>query len=113
MNDNEGAGRLRNFAPRPEDLLSRIQQLARDSKNVAFSDHAEERMDERGITDLDTLRVLRSGDLSGPICPGIREGEWKCKVVAPIKGRREVGVVTIVIRNKRLLIKTVEWEDMR
>lgn len=113
MNDNEGAGPLRDFAPRPEKLLERIQQLAIESKNVAFSDHAEERMDERGITDLDALRVLRSGYISGDIEPGKNAAEWKCKVVAPMKGRREVGVVTLLIRNRRLLVKTVEWEDLR
>lgn len=101
------------MAPRPDELLDRIQQLAKQSKNVAFSMHAEERMDERGITDLDALRVLRSGSISGPVEPGAYEGEWKCKIVAPVKGRREVGVVTLLVKNKRLRVKTVEWEDLR
>ena len=70
-------------------------------------------MEERGITDLDALRVLRIGELSGAITPGRERGEWKCKIVAPIKGRREIGVVTILIRNCKLRIKTVEWEDLR
>lgn len=104
---------MRSFAPRPDEMLARIKHLAKESKNVGFSDHAEDRMDERGITDLDVLRVLRSGDISGPIEPGAYEGEWKCKIVAPIKGRREGGVVTLLIRNRRLRIKTVEWEDLR
>ena len=94
-------------------MLGRIQLLAKQSKDVAISDHAEERMDERGITDLDVLRVLRTGEISGRIEPGKYEGEWKCKIVAPVKGRREVGVVTLLIRNRRLRIKTVEWEDVR
>ena len=100
-------------APRPGEMLARIQHLAKDSKNVWFSTHAEDRMDERGITDLEALRVIRSGEISGPIEPGKNEGEWKCKIVAPIKGRREVGVVTILIRNRKLRIKTVEWEDLK
>jgi hypothetical protein len=70
-------------------------------------------MDLRGITDLDVLRVLRNGYISGPIEPGRNEGEWKCKIVAPVKGRREVGVVTLLIRNRKLRIKTVEWEDLK
>ena len=70
-------------------------------------------MVERGITDLDTYRVFKAGEISGEIEPGRNPGEWKCKVVAPIKGRREVGVVTVVIRNRRLKVKTVEWEDLR
>ena len=30
-----------------------------------------------------------------------------------MKGLREIGVVTIIIRNARLYIKTVEWEDLK
>lgn len=104
---------MRFIAPRPDEVLTRIKRLAKDSKNVAFSTHAEDRMDERGITDLDALRVLRTGEIVGAIEPGKKEGEWKCKIVAPVKGRREVGVVTLLIRNSRLRIKTVEWEDLR
>lgn len=107
------AGKVAYVAPRPDEMLDRIQQLAKDSKNVWFSTHAEDRMEERGITDLEALRVLRSGSISGPIEPGRSEGEWKCKIVAPIKGRREVGVVTLLIRNRKLRVKTVEWEDMK
>lgn len=70
-------------------------------------------MDERGITDLDALRVLRTGEISGPIEPGKYVGEWKCKVVGVVKGRREVGVATLLIRNRKLRIKTVEWEDLK
>lgn len=113
MAEPERVGRVEQIAPRPAEMLARIQHLAKDSKNVAFSDHAEERMDERGITDLDALRVLRTGEISGPIEPGKYAGEWKCKIVAPVKGRREVGVATLLIRNRKLRVKTVEWEDIK
>lgn len=113
MNKQQRAGKVQTIAPRPDEMVERIHRLAKESKNVAFSNHAEERMDERGISDLDALRVLRSGCLSGSIEPGAYEGEWKCKIVAPIKGRREVGVVTILVKNRKLRVKTVEWEDLR
>lgn len=100
------------FAPRPEDILARIRELAATTC-VGFSDHAEQRMEERGITDLDAIRVLQNGFISGEIEAGKNEGEWKCKVVAPLKGRREIGVVTLLIKNRRLRVKTVEWEDLR
>lgn len=106
------AAKLRKLRPRPDELLKRIRALAQDSKNVGFSLHAEDRMEERGISDLDALRVLRTGDISGDISPGNNEGEWKCKIVAPMKGRREIGVVVLTIRNRRLRVKTVEWEDL-
>lgn len=99
--------------PSPQDTIALIHEIAKDSCNVAFSDHADERMEERSISDLDALRVLRTGTISGNISPGKYPGEWKCKVVAPIKGRREVGVVTLLIRKRKLRVKTVEWEDLR
>jgi hypothetical protein len=100
------------LTPRPNEIAARIRELAKTSC-VGFSDHAEQRMEERGITDLEAIRVLQTGEISGEIAPGKREGEWKCKIVAPLKGRREVGVVTLLIRNRRLRVKTVEWEDLR
>lgn len=113
MTEQQRVGKVQAIAPRPDEMLARIQRLAKESKNVAFSSHAEERMDERGITDLDALRVLRSGSISGAIEPGAYEGEWKCKIIAPVKGRREVGVVTILVKNRKLRVKTVEWEDIK
>jgi len=34
-------------------------------------------------------------------------------MVKEVKGRREAGVVVLTIRNERLLVKTVEWEDVK
>jgi hypothetical protein len=34
-------------------------------------------------------------------------------MVRHIKGRREVGVVVVVIKSLRLRVITVEWEDLR
>jgi hypothetical protein len=50
--------------------------------------------------------------LKGEIEPGSNPGEWTAKMCKEVKGRREVGVVTIVMRAKRLFVKTVEWEDL-
>jgi hypothetical protein len=33
-------------------------------------------------------------------------------MVRAVKGRREVGVVVLTVRNEYLLVKTVEWEDL-
>ena len=59
------------------------------------------------------LDVLRTGFVKGDIEPGRNPGEWKAKMVKEMKGRREIGVVTIVIDGHRLFVKTVEWEDLR
>jgi len=70
-----------------------------------------DRMLERDITDEVALDVLRNGYLAGEVELGKNPGEWKLKVAKQIKGRRQVGVVVVVIRERRLLVKTVEWED--
>lgn len=69
-------------------------------------------MDERDITTLDALRVLAMGDIVGDITAGNYPGEWKCKVVERRKGARDIGVATIVVKEQRIFIKTVEWEDL-
>lgn len=100
------------FKPRPHSLIVQIRHAAGDSNNVAFSEHALDRMEERDLTTMDALRVLRSGDIVGNIEMGRGAGEWKCKVVARRKGSREIGVATVVLRSGRLFVKTVEWEDI-
>jgi len=70
-------------------------------------------MDWRGVTDAMMFDVLRTGYLKGEITPGRNPGEWKLKMCKAIKGQREVGVVTIVMREQKLFVKTVEWEDLR
>lgn len=95
---------------------ARAQMLVRaqsaDSHNVIIGKHAKERMLEREITNMDVFRVLRSGTVDeGP--SETESGELKVKMVQRIRGSREVGVVTIILRgNRRLFVKTVEWEDV-
>lgn len=100
------------FKPNPSALLKRIRGIAAVSERVFFGNHATERMEERGITNLDVLRVLRLGEIKGEIEPGKNEGEWKCKIVAQKRGSRQIGVVTLTSQAQRLFIKTVEWEDL-
>jgi hypothetical protein len=90
----------------------RIRAAASTPGGVTFGTHARERMLEREIDDVDVLRVLRGGYLKGEPDPA-EPGEWKCKVVMKLKGARDVGVVVIILRSKRLFVKTVEWEDVR
>ena len=106
------------FRPRPAALQKRIRHLAMDSDKVRWSTksyetHAESQMNWRDITDRMMFEVLRSGYLKGDIEPGKNPGEWKAKMCKQMKGQREVGVVTIVIRDCSLFVKTVEWEDLR
>lgn len=95
-----------------EQAERRIRAIAADTARIRWSFHALERMEERGIPDVDVLRILRLGMIAGPPRTD-RPGEWTCKMVRTIRGRREAGVVAIILLGDRLLVKTVEWEDPR
>jgi hypothetical protein len=118
MADDPRSKNVEQFRPNPAKLERRIREIAEDSSNVRwrssnYETHSESRMDWRDITDKMMFEVLRTGFLTGEIEAGKHAGEWKAKMCKRMKGQREVGVVTIVLRNERLFIKTVEWEDLR
>lgn len=96
---------------RPHELIARIRFLAGVTGQVIITDHAQERMEERGIYLDDVYRVLRLGELKGPPEVGCEPGDVVCKVVATPRGSRQIGVVTVVLVDEKLLIVTVEWED--
>lgn len=101
------------LAPRPQDFIERVRALAADSKRVKWTNHALERMQQRGITTRVALTVVREGVTVGAIEPGRSPGEWKAKIVRNVKGRRDVGVVVLLVKQSHLTVKTVEWEDLR
>lgn len=88
--------------------------MAQDSFNVAIKKtyHAEDRQDERDITDLMIHTVLKSGHITGEIECGERPGEWVFKMTKRMKGKREVGVVSVLMKGPKLLVITAEWEDL-
>jgi hypothetical protein len=100
------------FKPRPEAVRDLVWRLAADTSNIKWSIHALERMGQRGITDKVALETMRKGIPKGAVEAGQNTGEWKLKMTHRPTGRREVGVVVITVRNARLLVKTVEWEDL-
>ena len=99
--------------PNPARFAEQVREVARDTRNVKWSSHSRDRMSERGISNTMALRVIREGRLSGDIEPGQKTGEWKAKFVRQIPGRREAGVVFLLIHNGSIFVKTVEWEDTR
>jgi hypothetical protein len=90
----------------------RIRQIAETTSRIKWSMLTLDRMEEREIFDVDVLRVLRSGAIKGQPEPGLKRGEWKCKLVMNVRGSREIGVIVIVFSTDGLLVKTVEWEDL-
>jgi hypothetical protein len=98
------------FGLTPGEAERRIKLAAVKTENVLFGDHASERMEERGITDAQIYEVLRRGHVVDPP-EKTQFGEWKCKMTKQLRGGRETGVVTIILKNGKLFLKTVEWED--
>jgi hypothetical protein len=98
-------------APPPNALLELIRELSRQ-RRIGFLDHSEKRLAQRGFDVFDVYCTLENGHFADDIEAGANEGEWKVKIVDTPEGTsRKMGVVTIVVKDKRLLIKTVEWED--
>lgn len=96
--------------PKPERLEKLVHELAADTRNIKWRDHAFDRMDERDIGPQEALAVLRTGMLTGEIKLGRNPGEFKCKLVKAFRGRPDIGVVTIVYNGRELRVITVEWE---
>lgn len=79
---------------------------------VIFTDHAWDRVDERDITREDVFRILREGFCQTP--EKNEEGEWQVIVTKRVKGQREAGAVTIILEDdEKLIIRTVEWMDLK
>ena len=89
-----------------------IRERAADTSKIRFSLHAFDRIDERSITQIDAIRILRTGIVHGNPQRNL-EGEWEVTVAKRMPGTREAGVVTIVWRTvDELFVKTVEWMDL-
>ena len=79
-----------------------------DTDKVIITDHAEDRILERGITQADVYRILREGFCDEP--KKNEKGQWQTIVSMRLKGSREAGVVTVIIEDKELLVvRTVQW----
>lgn len=56
MDEHDSVAQLRLSASRAQEI---IQERSLDADKIVWSVHALERMDERGIYDIDVLRILR------------------------------------------------------
>ena len=72
-------------------MVERIRGLAENSFNIRWSQHARDRMDERGITSREALETIRGGEIFGKIVPD--DDEWK----VTLKRRRAGRVVQVVL----------------
>ena len=99
--------------PNPRDFLRLVRELVtRDAYEWSF--HAlNERSIERDIHPDIALDVIAKGYIRDKIKPGKNPGQWVGKIVDTVgRSSRLIGVVTVVVREKKVIIATVEWEDL-
>lgn len=93
-------------APPPhQEALAQVRRRAEHSRNIAWTEHALDRMDEREITSRQALRTIRGGDIADRIVPD-GEDEWKVTlkkrdtgrtvhVVVALAGKEDLTVITV------------------
>ena len=96
-----------------ESARERVRELAKDSANLVWTNHICERMAERGIDSGAVLRILRQGDIDSLPEAQSKPGEWKVKLTRMMPTGRVAAVVTVIVRDRRLILVTTEWEDRR
>lgn len=107
-------GEWPNKPPRAHEIMKVIRSLIAAGAPITITDHAEERMIERDLDMNDVLRGFRIGD-AVKIEPGQNAGEWACTVASPVlrnpEVKREIGILTIVVAARSLILGTVKWVD--
>lgn len=89
-----------------------IRERAQDTANVILTEHAQERMDERGILAPEVFTILRKGEVYNTP-ERMSGGDWKAEVEMRMPGGREAVVVTVIRVADSLVVVTVMWKDMR
>ena len=92
-----------------------IRERAAASDRVGFSFHAFDRVEERSITQVDAMTILRQGNIEGTPELAANGTDWKVTVVRRMPGGRDAGAVTVIYRppSEELFVVTVEWMDKR
>ena len=100
---------------REDDAERIINERARgeNTVNVIFTDHAWERVNQREITREDVFKILRGGHCAEP--PRRNEkGQWQVIMSKRLQGSREAGAVTVIFEgDEKLVVRTVQWMDVR
>ena len=106
-------GKVIQLVPRlsKKEAEQKIHEISLNSRNVIVTDHAKERMEERGFVTQDLFGILREGYVDSEAVLDKDKNNWKYKITKRIDTIREAGVVTAIVDDyKRLIIITIEWE---
>lgn len=90
-----------------------IRSRAGETGNVVFTFHTDDRSDERDFTRSDIFQMLRAGHCLD--APARNEnGDWQVIGAYRLAGSRDAGAVTVILEDQeKLVIRTVEWMDLR
>jgi hypothetical protein len=80
---------------------------------LAFKEHAGQRLEERGLTTLDVIEVLRRGDVLEPAQAGRQPDRFKYVIEGESANSHGRTIKVVVIPGTRANFKiiTVMWKD--
>ncbi len=85
--------------------LKLLREIAQDSANVIFTDHARQRMRQRHVTATQIIACLQRGIVSEPVALDLH-GNWKLTVTHRAAGR-DLNVAVAIDVPKRAIVITV------
>lgn len=79
--------------------------------DVWIDDRVLAELDQKQISDIEIVRVLKAGVVEGEAKPGDGEGAWICEIVELDRHRRqrELVSVTVELRSGELWILKIRW----
>jgi hypothetical protein len=87
-----------------------IKERASDTSKVIIVGHPKDRAKEREILTVDIYRILREGMVLD--APTRIEGGWEAVIRRRIRGTRDAGAATILLKeDDTVIVKTVMWID--
>jgi Domain of unknown function (DUF4258) len=97
----------------PREATECIRRKAEQQPDLAFTDHFQERLVERGLIMGDVLYVLKYGYVYEKPQQSTRKGLYKCLMEAPTPNSnvRTVSVVVIPYPSCAVKLVTVMWKD--
>jgi len=83
-----------------------LREIAQDSGNVVFTDHARKRMKERKFTSTQVLACLQVGMISEPVALDIH-GCWKLTLTHRVAGNTMEVAVAIDLPKRAIIITVI------
>lgn len=89
----------------PDRVVDRIRELARDTFNIQWTEHALEKLEERDVTTRQVLTTLRRGRAEG-VPEAEEDGGWKVRLERRSAARR-LRVVAVLSKDRIIVVTVV------